>query len=428
MYKRRKRCISVLILMSILCLMYSNAVKADDIISNENKKKYLISKGFPEDILSHSNSQTIEHVYDQAIQNGTEVFSYQNDECIVELGETSGSNKERTAIPASKLRLVATTVNYADSSGKITACDVDITYDWLVTPGTTSTDVITLGWDQSLFAYSGYLEGYNYVKNIGNSGTDIYNIIHSASLGNAGMIGWYAELRSPNISPKLQSGPGGWAYASFIPARPFYSSDGISSNFIVQYNHNKSGTSIELPFRGVGISADCGVGVDSVAKTAEYEYPISPDKEEWGQYNHGEKVDMLNIDQEILDNLQTDELLEVVLEYPLFSDMYFHGGYQTGFEIMSEHFNGLQELMGREDAADCLIKKHQEMEEPQNIEEQVTLANLEIILAQPCVRQLLSEADEKYMEEQQKMQKKRNVVSSNFFTNVYEKCVGEQKL
>ena len=95
---------------------------------------------------------------------------------------------------------------------------------------------------------------------------------------------------------------------------------------------------------------------------------------------------------------------------------------------MSEHFNGLQELMGREDAADCLIKKHQEMEEPQNIEEQVTLANLEIILAQPCVRQLLSETDEKYMEEQQKMQKKRTAVSSNFFTNVYEKCVGEQKL
>lgn len=165
MYKRRKRCISVLILMPILCLMYSNAVKADDIISNENKKKYLISKGFPEDILSHSNSRTIEHVYDQAIQNETEVFSYQNDECIVELGETSGSNKERTSIPASKLRLVATTVNYADSSGKITACDVDITYDWLVTPGTISTDVITLGWDQSLFAYSGYLDGYKFETN-----------------------------------------------------------------------------------------------------------------------------------------------------------------------------------------------------------------------------------------------------------------------
>lgn len=159
---------------------------------------------------------------------------------------------------------------------------------------------------------------------------------------------------------------------------------------------------------------------------SEFEYPISPDKEEWSQYDHAEKVEMLNIDQAVLDDMQTDELLEVVLEYPLFSDMYYHGGYQRGFEIMSEHFNGLQELLGREDAAECLIKKHQEMNEPQNMEEQVLLADIEVILAQSCVQQLLSEEDKEYLSDQMNAQKEHNAVSSNYFSDVYEKCSKEQ--
>ncbi len=277
MYKRRKKGVSILILMMVLCLIYSNTAKANDAVSVENKKNYLISKGFPADILNHSNSRTIEHVYDQAIQNNTETFTYQNDECIIELAETDVTSDKRAAIPTSKLRLVATTVNYANASGKITACDVDMSYDWLVTPGTTSTDAITLGWDQSLFAYSGYLDGYNYVKNIGNSGTDTYNIIHSASMANSGMIGWYAELRSPNISPKLQSSPGGWAYISFIPARPFYYSDDLVSNFNIQYDHNKLGASIDFSFQGAGISVNCAGGVDTAAKTVIYRSKIIND-------------------------------------------------------------------------------------------------------------------------------------------------------
>lgn len=246
MHKRSKKYFSMLILMSALCLMFADTAKAEESVSNEYKKNYLISRGFPEDVLLHSNSRIVDHVYNHAIQNDTAAFTYQDDESIMELAETSGYTGNSAPLQSSKLKYSVTTVIYTDSSGKVTACDIDMGYDWLVTPETASSDIITLRWDQSLFAFSGYMDGYNHVRNVGNSDLDIYNIVQSASIGESGMIGWYAKLRSPDISPKLQAQPGGRAYVSFLPASPFHINDDIAPDFNIQYNHIKSGSPVKL--------------------------------------------------------------------------------------------------------------------------------------------------------------------------------------
>ena len=220
--------------------MYVDVAKAGEAVGCEDKKQYLLGRGFPEEVLVHANDRVVEYVYGQAMQNDTETFTYQNNECMIRLTETTGRSGGGAVIPESDLRFDAAAIIYADSSGKVTACDVDMSYEWLVPPGTASTDAISIGWDQSVLAYSGYMDGYNHVKNIGNSETDIYNIIQTASMGEAGMAGWYAELRSPDISPKLQSRPGGRAYITFLPARPFYAGDDFAPDFNIQYNHIQS--------------------------------------------------------------------------------------------------------------------------------------------------------------------------------------------
>lgn len=111
-----------------------------------------------------------------------------------------------------------------DGAEQIKGCDISLRYEWLVTPGNCSTDVITLGWDPGTYTYSGSMAGYNKVQNMGT-----------------GKIGWYAELRSPNISPKVQSNPGGTAYVSFIPAKGLDKESVLASKFQIQYNHRKLG-------------------------------------------------------------------------------------------------------------------------------------------------------------------------------------------
>lgn len=163
-----------------------------------------------------------------------------------------------------------------------------------------------------------------------------------------------------------------------------------------------------------------------VASDTEYDYPIKPGTSEWAQYNHAERIELLNIDQDSLDALSTEELVDVVLRYPHFSDMYYYGNYQTGFEVMSSHFNGLQELLNREDAGEYLLQRYQTTPSPTNIEEQVSLANLEAILAQPEVRETFTNDKLEKLETTQNNNQQKNRINTSFYSNVYDKCLIEQ--
>lgn len=131
-----------------------------------------------------------------------------------------------------------------------------------------------------------------------------------------------------------------------------------------------------------------------------FEYSLQPGMEEWGQLNHGERVLASQIPEEVLKQMPTAELVSAVLSYPCFLDMIFYNTYQEGFEVVRDNFNGLQELLKREDSGEYLVEAYKNIDlyqifsigdEDEKFDESLELLYLETILAQPEVIETLSE-------------------------------------
>ena len=154
--------------------------------------------------------------------------------------------------------------------------------------------------------------------------------------------------------------------------------------------------------------------------TSPYNYVISPETEEWGNYEHAEKVEMLNIEEDVLNKLSTKELLEVVIEYPLFSDMFFYGNHQKGFEIVSSHFNGLEELLRREDAGKYILNKYEAML-ISDMTDQIERAKLEMLLAQSSIQSQFTQNEKAVLYEMNETKTQNAKVPSYFYSGVYLK-------
>lgn len=131
----------------------------------------------------------------------------------------------------------------------------------------------------------------------------------------------------------------------------------------------------------------------------EYEYSLQPDTEEWAQLNHGERVLACQIPEETLIDMTTEELVTAVLNYPCFIDMIFYNSYQDGFEVVKDNFNGLQELLNREDSGSCLLDVYRNVNlvqiinsnnEDEKFDDSLNMLYLETILAQPEISETLS--------------------------------------
>ena len=84
---------------------------------------------------------------------------------------------------------------------------------------------------------------------------------------------------------------------------------------------------------------------------AAYVYPVLPGTDAWNALSsHADMLAVCQIPEDILKNLTTRELLEVVLDYPLMGDMHSYSTMELGFLRVRDQFNGLRELVGRPDA------------------------------------------------------------------------------
>ena len=133
--------------------------------------------------------------------------------------------------------------------------------------------------------------------------------------------------------------------------------------------------------------------------TGQFEYEVRPGMKEWAELNHGERVWACQIPDDILKDMTTEDLVTAVLDYPCFSDMFFYDSYQSGFEVLSNHFNGLQELLKREDAGQYLIDTYKNVnlmelmsisDEYEKFKYSLGVLYLETILAQPEIIETLS--------------------------------------
>lgn len=112
-----------------------------------------------------------------------------------------------------------------------------------------------------------------------------------------------------------------------------------------------------------------------------YQYPYATDSEEWKALTRPERVAVSQIPEDILQDMSTKSLIDAVLAYPMRADLFVINTYRQGFLKVYSEFNGLQELVGREEAALGLLQKYKAMKigDPETV---LDLKFIEILLAQ----------------------------------------------
>jgi hypothetical protein len=92
------------------------------------------------------------------------------------------------------------------------------------------------------------------------------------------------------------------------------------------------------------------------ATSGEIEFPITPDNEKWSELNsHSEMISACEVPNELIDQMSTQDLVDLVLQYPLLGEILAYTTYDQGLEAVKAEFNGLQELYSREDVAEVLL-------------------------------------------------------------------------
>ena len=89
-----------------------------------------------------------------------------------------------------------------------------------------------------------------------------------------------------------------------------------------------------------------------------WDYPVKPGTEEWEQLQTvKERIDICQIPENLLSSLSTDDLTGISMQYPLMSfDLFFYRPHDNGLDTLIKKFNGVRELLLREDASKSLLK------------------------------------------------------------------------
>ncbi len=88
-----------------------------------------------------------------------------------------------------------------------------------------------------------------------------------------------------------------------------------------------------------------------------YEYPIVPGTQEWidlGDVRARRKA--CQVPDEIIQNMTTDALLLIVLDYPFMCDIYAYNTMEMGYEAVKKHCNSLRAFEQRPDHLDVLSR------------------------------------------------------------------------
>lgn len=151
--------------------------------------------------------------------------------------------------------------------------------------------------------------------------------------------------------------------------------------------------------------ANNDVSIVETQDLAKDNYPIKISKQEWKALkDHDAMLSAIKIDDESLAKISTKDLLEVVLDYPLFDDVLAYNSVQAGFDSVVKNYKGLKELLSRSDISKEVLKKYKKIEvnlkkTSLSYDDQVLASNkirrLEWILSQDVIVDSLSGRDQK---------------------------------
>lgn len=118
-----------------------------------------------------------------------------------------------------------------------------------------------------------------------------------------------------------------------------------------------------------------------------YTYPITASDSEWNNFKTlQEKLDAIQIPTDLLGKMSTEDLLETVMNYPLLGDLMVYSDVQTGIDKVSAKFNGLDELLNRDDVGEIMMEYYLNLQAINSDEDIINLACLEIMLSSSVVR------------------------------------------
>ena len=86
-----------------------------------------------------------------------------------------------------------------------------------------------------------------------------------------------------------------------------------------------------------------------------YSFPIFPGSDEWKNMSRSQRVDLLQIPADSLNDISTSRLLETCLYYPFNIDVFFSDNVTDAFKKIKSQFNGYEELFSRNDFMQELI-------------------------------------------------------------------------
>lgn len=104
---------------------------------------------------------------------------------------------------------------------------------------------------------------------------------------------------------------------------------------------------------------------DWIEADGTYHFPITAEDTEWNSLGTAENMrKAAQIPDEILETISTDDLIQLVLEYPLLCDMKAFGSIQEGYEHVKEQFYAIPALLAREDCYEKLVDAYDNFEIP----------------------------------------------------------------
>lgn len=91
-----------------------------------------------------------------------------------------------------------------------------------------------------------------------------------------------------------------------------------------------------------------------------WDYPIKPGSEEWSNFiDYESKVNACQIPEIVLKTLSTEELFNLVLEYPLLNNIYVFNDVDEGIKRLFDNFNGIRELALRKNVSNLFTDSYE---------------------------------------------------------------------
>ena len=155
----------------------------------------------------------------------------------------------------------------------------------------------------------------------------------------------------------------------------------IASNPYIKVFHSEKGVGaylVEMPLKGNEItvfdnngsplSESTEVQQQQTIKDGQpwtlthiYSYPLKPGDAEWdfSRYTTADIKQMLQLPTDILNGMSTSDLIETSLDFYYSAEFIFSETFQQGVESVRQQFNGLDELLKRNDLATAMLKQYE---------------------------------------------------------------------